>query len=801
MTPERWLQVKEIFNAALDRPVGEREPFLDKACGDDQSLRHQVEYLLNSHQHAGDFIETPAAVSFDSLFADDAITLQLDSMAGRRIGAYKLIREIGRGGMGAVYLAVRADNQFNQRAAIKLVKRGMDTDFILRRFRNERQILAALNHPNIARLLDGGTTDDGLPYFVMEYIEGLPIHRYCDTHRLAIAERLKLFQQVCSAVAYAHEQQVIHRDIKPGNILVAEDGTTKLPKLLDFGIAKILNPELAAVTIDPTLTAMRLMTPDYASPEQANGENVTVATDQYSLGVLLYELLTGHRPHQLRQYAPHEIARIISEEEPERPSDVVTRTRELIASDGQRTITLTPETISHARNSSPAELRRALSGSLDNIIMQALSKDARHRYDSVEKLSEDIHRYLLGQPVTARAYLPKSGPSDTGGNSAVTVAMGFPKSRIAKWFVVAGVVTVLFAAVAIFYYFRYRTNFVFIGSRALQSERAAPVRSPLRLTNSLGDDNSPAVSPDGTKILFVSDRTGLAELYVMNLDGTGFKNLTDNTARETNPAWSPDGRRIVFGVETVPLRESDVWVMDVNSGKQVKLTKTPGYHTGPIFSPDGSRIAFASNRGSGFVYNFDIWVMNADGSNAQRLTDYPEYDADPTWSPDGKRIAFTRAMPERKFDILVINADGTNPVNLTNSNESDEGGAAWSPDGQRIAFSTNRGSQSSNASIWIMNSDASNPHMVTTAVGHNTTPVWTPDGQSLVFQSTRDFNPEIYIVDVDGDYALSFLQSSLLAALNHSFGWSLFGRENSSNKRGCQRSNWSTISRSALPRL
>ncbi len=801
MNPERWQQIKEIFNAALDYPMGERETLLNKACGDDYSLRHQVEYLLNSHQEAGDFIETPAAVSFDSLFADDAITLQLDSMAGRRIGAFKLIREIGRGGMGAVYLAVRADNQFNQRVAIKLVKRGMDTDFILRRFRNERQILAALNHPNIARLMDGGTTDDGLPYFVMEYIEGLPIHRYCDTHRLPIAERLKLFQQVCAAVAYAHEQQVIHRDIKPGNILVAEEGTTKLPKLLDFGIAKILNPELAAVTLDPTLTAMRLMTPDYASPEQANGENVTVATDQYSLGVLLYELLTGHRPHQLRQHAPHEIARIISEEEPERPSDVVTRTRELTASDGQRTITLTPEAISHARNSSPAELRRALSGSLDNIIMQALSKDARHRYGSVEKLSEDIHSYLLGQPVTAQVYVAKSDPGDTRGKPVAANSMGFPKREIGKWIAVAGVITVLFAAVALFYYLRYHANFVFISSRALQSEQAAPLHSSLRLTNSLGDDNSPSVSPDGTKILFVSDRTGLAELYVMNLDGTGLKNLTDNTARETNPAWSPDGRHIVFGVETVPLRESDIWVMDVDSGKRVKLTKAPGYHTGPVFSPDGSRIAFASNRGSGFVYNFDIWVMNANGSKAERLTDYEEYDADPTWSPDGKRIAFTRAMPERKFDILVVNADGTNPINLTNSPQSDEGGAAWSPDGRRIAFSANRGSQTSNSTLWVMNADGSNPRMVTTAVGHNTTPVWTPDGRRLVFQSTRDFNPEIYIVDVDGDFALDFMQRSPLAALNHSFNWSWLGKGNSSNKRGCQFSNCCTISRSALPRL
>src|SRR5215470_17414583 len=243
MTPERWEQVEDLLNAALDRPVDERRAFLTEACGDDLSLRHQVEYLIKCYEQAGAFIESPAVASHDSLLTDDAVTLQFDSMVGRQVGVYRLVREIGRGGMGAVYLAVRVDKEFRQRAAIKLVKRGMDTDFVIRRFRNERQILAALNHPNIARLLDGGTTNDGLPYFVMEYIDGLPIHRYCDTRRLTIAERLRLFRLVCAAAHYAHENQVIHRDIKPGNILVTEDGT---PKLLDFGIAKILDPDLVA---------------------------------------------------------------------------------------------------------------------------------------------------------------------------------------------------------------------------------------------------------------------------------------------------------------------------------------------------------------------------------------------------------------------------------------------------------------------------------------------------------------------------------------------------------------------------
>src|SRR5215475_5655305 len=397
MTPERWEQVEDLLNAALDRPVDEREAFLTGACGDDLSLRNQIEHLINCYEQAGDFIEAPPVASPDSLAADEAVTLHLDSMVGRQIGAYRLVREIGRGGMGAVYLAARADKEYRQRAAIKLVKRGMDTDFVIRRFRNERQILAALNHPNIARLLDGGTTTDGLPYFVMEYIDGLPIHRYCDTRRLNVVERLRLFRLVCAAVAYAHEQQVIHRDIKPGNILVTEDGT---PKLLDFGIAKILDPDLVADTIDPTVTAMRMMTPEYASPEQARGEQVTAATDQYSLGVLLYEMLTGHRPYRLRNRSPHEIARIIGEEEPEKPSDVVTRAREKTASDGKRIISLSPEEIGRDRNSSPNELRRDLARGLDDIVMRALQKSPHQRYASTQDLSHDINRYLRGLPVT-----------------------------------------------------------------------------------------------------------------------------------------------------------------------------------------------------------------------------------------------------------------------------------------------------------------------------------------------------------------------------------------------------------------
>ncbi len=289
MTAERWQRVKELFEAAGRLDSKSRNKFLRQACREDLQLRNEVESLLESSSEAGDFIESPALEAatgllggFDAGFnlndeSSPSTATELDLVAyertvagqtiiGRLVGPYRVLNEIGEGGMGKVYRAVRADDVYQRQVAIKVVKRGMDTDFIIRRFRNERQILAGLSHPNITRMLDGGTTEDGLPYFVMEYIDGKPIDEYCDRCRLSTNERLQLFLKVCSAVQYAHQNLIVHRDLKPRNILVTPDGE---PKLLDFGIAKILNLELSSQTMDPTMVRFRLMTPEYASPEQA----------------------------------------------------------------------------------------------------------------------------------------------------------------------------------------------------------------------------------------------------------------------------------------------------------------------------------------------------------------------------------------------------------------------------------------------------------------------------------------------------------------------------------------------------
>lgn len=393
MDPTRWQRVEELFGVALGRAPKERATFLVEACGRDDGLRREVEALLAAHQRAGDFIQAPAFEDALILINHPEATLK----KGARIGPYEVIREIGRGGMGAVYLAARADDEYKKRVAIKVIKRGMDTEAVLRRFRNERQILASLDHPNIARLFDGGTTEDGMPFFVMEYIEGSPLLNYCDTERLSTVDRLRLYRRICAAVQHAHQNLVIHRDIKPSNIVVTQGGT---PKLLDFGIAKLLSRD-AALPSEHTATIARIMTPQYASPEQVRGSAITTASDIYSLGVLLYRLLTGHHPYQFKTFLPTEIEKVICKREPERPSTAITRVEESTDEDGVTTGKVTPESVSEARRERPDGLRRRLKGDLDNIVLMAMRKEPERRYSSVEQFSEDIRRHIEGLPVIA----------------------------------------------------------------------------------------------------------------------------------------------------------------------------------------------------------------------------------------------------------------------------------------------------------------------------------------------------------------------------------------------------------------
>lgn len=383
-------RIKQIFQDALELPYGERPAFVESAAGADESLRMEIESLLNAHGDAEGYFEG------DQTTAVILEPQHPDAMIGRIVGSYRLLREIGRGGMGSVYLGARADDEFRRLVAIKLVRLDIGSDFVFRRFRSERQILAGLDHPNIARLLDGGATPEGLPYFVMEYVEGQPIKEYGDSHRLSTIDRLKLFREVCSAVHYAHQNLIVHRDIKPGNILVTPDGK---PKLLDFGIAKLLAPSSESGA-GSEMTS-RIMTPEYASPEQVRGEPITTASDVYSLGVLLFELLTGHRPYRTVGTSPLEIIKAVCEQEPEKPSAAVSRVETVNRSAIAENM-LTPEAVSKARDTLPEKLQRQLKGDLDNIVLKAMKKEPQRRYASVEQLSEDIRRYLDGLPVIAR---------------------------------------------------------------------------------------------------------------------------------------------------------------------------------------------------------------------------------------------------------------------------------------------------------------------------------------------------------------------------------------------------------------
>jgi hypothetical protein len=364
MNTERWRRIEALFDQALELPEAERGGFLDDACGDDAGLHRELEALLASAPTAGASLRS-AVVAEVRMLANTAVAAQV----GRRIGPFRLIDLLGEGGMGAVYLAERDDAQFNQRVAIKILSHAVGSPETVARFRDERQILAALEHPNIVRLLDGGSTDDHLPYLVMEHIEGATITRYAEDHQLPLRERVALIRRVCAALQYAHQNLVVHRDIKPGNILVDASGE---PKILDFGIAKLLAPVASFERQAHTRTGFAMFTPEYGSPEQARGDAVSTATDVYSVGAVLYELAAGEPAHS-KTGSALDMLRVICEVDPPRPSAIC-----------------------------PAPRRRELAGDLDNIILKALHKEPARRYASMEQLADDLGRWLDGLPVAAR---------------------------------------------------------------------------------------------------------------------------------------------------------------------------------------------------------------------------------------------------------------------------------------------------------------------------------------------------------------------------------------------------------------
>ncbi len=383
MNSERWQKIGIIFEEALKLKEPERTEFLLDTCRDDSEMLAEVRSLIEADTNIPSVLKGQAS---DSIYIQSGKNYE-----GTIIGNYKIISQIAEGGMGSVFLAERADGQFEQKVALKLIKPGMNSNEIIKRFQFERQILARLQHPNIARLLDGGLTEGNLPYFTMEYVEGDNIDIYCDKNNLSINERLKLFSEVCSAIQYAHQNLVIHRDLKPSNIIIKKDGTVKL---LDFGIAKVFTEDNSFEQSALTRTGIYVMTPEYASPEQIKGESITTSTDIYSLGLILYQLITGEKAYEIKTKSPLELEKIICFTEPAKPSSAI---KLLHTKDKFKA-----EKISEAHKTNLDKLIKTLSGDLDNICLMALRKEPERRYSSAEQFQQDIVNYLEGRPVSAR---------------------------------------------------------------------------------------------------------------------------------------------------------------------------------------------------------------------------------------------------------------------------------------------------------------------------------------------------------------------------------------------------------------
>ena len=581
---DRWHRLEELLDAAFDLAPAEREPFLRRECADAPELASEVLAILRAGEQPGSVLDGSVHRLADPLLPNELLP------APERVGPYRIERTIGEGGMGTVYLARRDDGEFDQRVALKLVRRGLHLDArIVRRFREERQILAALNHPGIARLFGGGLTEDHLPFFAMELVEGMPIDRYCAARALSVDQRLELFARTCDAVAHAHGKQIVHRDIKPSNILVTETGE---PRLLDFGIAKLLDPAEGAP--DLTRRSERLLTPEYASPEQIRGEPVVIASDVYSLGVLLYELLTGQRPFARATRSAHELERAVLQDDPTRPSEVVrgdTRGREL-------------------------------RGNLDAIILTAMSKDPARRYASAAALAADVRRHLAGEPVTAR-----------GATSVYRARRWARRHQVVLGTAVGGVVGAgLILAVAL------RGDPDPTGDRVLRTLRLS---GPQHVTNDEGLELDPAISPDGKQVAYAAGVEGAMRIFVRQRDGRRAVAVSGTLGgHHRRPRWFRDGTRLLFQADR------GIWLVTSSGGLARNVVAAPNdtaaAHSADV-SPDGTQLAW--------VVRDTIYARPLDGGRPRAVATLvvPHSLA---WSPDGRWIAAVAGNSEFVFHRL-----------------------------------------------------------------------------------------------------------------------------------------------------
>ena len=726
---DRWKLVDQIFDELLDSPSSQRETLLTTRCGGDTNLRLEVEKLLAATESAGDFMEVSALAS-ESQTLDHETS---EALIGGRVGKYRLLRLIGRGGMGNVFLAVRNDDEFRKTVAVKLVNPFLSDDEMVQRFRRERQILAKLEHPNIARLFDGGTTKDKVSFLVMEYVEGMPITEYCRDKCRTTKERLQIFLKVCEAVKFAHQNLIIHRDLKPNNILVTADGTVKL---LDFGVAKLLQPELLDVSQNLTIGA-NILTPNYASPEQLKGETITTASDVYSLGVLLYEILSGNRPYDLKDKSLPEMLRIISEEVPLKPSETEMRVREQMSSPSLSTSGL------HSRGGA----HRSLRGDLDNICLKALAKNRDQRYQTVGELIGDINRHLASVPIHARQpsiwyrinkYVNRHRYGVAAASIILILILGWLASAIWQRNIAQrqaeenlrhayaadmnlgmqayerANLTQLNDILARYRNTAFSTNWEY---RFLQN-LARPKAQLLVIPHPQSDVWDVTFSPDN-KMLATACADGFARIYTVP-EG----NLLATTAIKELNIWrvkfSPDSKLLATASGDGNSKSVRVW----NSGTGVEKFSLVG-HTSRVrgldFSPDGKLIATGSRDGT-----IRIWSAT-DGHELKKFVVEQaalwEENDDLDFTPDGsKLIAASRYMTK----LLEVSSGRT----LFNFDTKAWIASAVSPDGKRLAL----GSLDGKIQIY----DLDPVRAVTEIAGHETkinNLTFSPDGMIIASAS------------------------------------------------------------------
>ena len=754
MTPERWQQVKELFESALECAPDERAAFLDHACDGDESLRGEVESLLASYEEGESFMERPAV----ALAAESLAGSRSESLIGQTIGHYQVIREIGRGGMGEVYLV--QDHRLGRSVALKLLPTYLSKDEDrLRRFEQEARAASALNHPNVCVIYEVGETADDRHYIAMEYIDGVTLNQHMTSTRMTLTEVLDITIQVASALTAAHAVGIVHRDIKPENIMVRSDGYLKV---LDFGLAKLMKQQatdLAAVAGArvKTDTGMVMGTSRYMSPEQVRGLAVDARTDIWSLGVMIYEMVTGRPPF-----------------EGATTSDVIVS---ILEREPPPLAQLSPDT--------PAELQRTIS--------KALHKDKEERYQVIKDMLVDLKS--LKQDVDFQAQRGSSRQSHSSQRGAVASGEVAPAREVRPWWrayslivLVAGAALVI-SALAWFYSPRPGAN---------PTMPTLPPMKTLPFTSFPGREQWPAFSPDGKQLAFRWDgeKEDNFDIYVKLIDAGAPLRLTTHPGIDSSPTWSPDSRYIAFS--RFDKGESGIYMVPALGGPERKLLALSGKFSDLVWSPDGKSLAFTD-----VVWPQEmpsIFLLSIETREKRRLTSPPaQYFGDwyPAFSPDGQTLAFTRESSVHLGAIYLVPIQGGEPKRLTVDNEWIYN-LDWTADGQSIVFASMRGGSRlwkvsaaggtpeplpfggehpfpramqfsisrqghrlaysillDDPNIWRIEVPSSqgqrtSPIPLISSSQHDLGPQFSPDGQKIVFQSTRSGSPEIWVCSSDG---------------------------------------------------